>query len=124
MKVKVGVNGYGTIGKRVAWAVKEQDDMEIVGVTKTRPSYEASTALREGHPLYAARAEDVDGFEGAGIKVAGTLDDLLKKVDVIVDCTPGGTGERNKDLYAKAGVKAIFQGGEAHELAGISFNAL
>ncbi|OPX57489.1 MAG: Glyceraldehyde-3-phosphate dehydrogenase [Methanomassiliicoccales archaeon PtaB.Bin215] len=124
MKVKVGINGYGTIGKRVAWAVNRQDDMEVVGVTKTRPSYEASTALREGCPLYAAHAEDVDNFEKAGIKVHGTLDDLLKKVDVIVDCTPGGTGAKNKELYVKAGVKSIFQGGEDHDMAGISFNAL
>ena len=124
MKVKVGINGYGTIGKRVAWAVSRQDDMEVVGVTKTRPSYEASTALREGCPLYAAHAEDVDNFEKAGIKVHGTLDDLLKKVDVIVDCTPGGTGAKNKELYVKAGVKYIFQGGEDHDMAGISFNAL
>lgn len=124
MKVKVGINGYGTIGKRVAWAVNRQDDMEIVGVTKTRPSYEASTALREGCPLYAAHAEDVDNFDKAGIKVKGTLDDLLKKVDVILDCTPGGTGAKNKELYDKAGVRSIFQGGEDHDLAGISFNAL
>jgi len=124
MKVKVGINGYGTIGKRVAWAVNRQDDMEVVGVTKTRPSYEASTAIREGCPLYAAHAEDVDNFEKAGTKVQGTLDDLLKKVDVIVDCTPGGTGAKNKELYDKAGVRSIYQGGEEHTLAGISFNAL
>jgi len=124
MKVKVGINGYGTIGKRVAWAVNRQEDMEIAGVTKTRPSYEASTAIREGCPLYAAHAEDVDNFEKAGTKVQGTLDDLLKKVDVIVDCTPGGTGAKNKELYDKAGVRSIYQGGEEHTLAGISFNAL
>jgi glyceraldehyde-3-phosphate dehydrogenase (NAD(P)) len=124
MKVKVGINGYGTIGKRVAWAVNKQDDMEIVGVTKTRPSYESSTALREGHPLYAAHAEDQENFDKAGVKTQGTLDDLLGKVDVIVDCTPGGFGEKYKPIYEKAGVKGIFQGGEAHEMAGVSFNAL
>lgn len=124
MKVKVGINGYGTIGKRVAWAVNRQDDMRIVGVTKTRPSYEADTAIREGLPLYAAHSEDLEDFEKAGKKVEGTLEDLLKKVDIIVDCTPGGTGAKNKELYLKAGVKAIYQGGEDHEVAGISFNAL
>jgi len=124
MKVKVGINGYGTIGKRVAWAVNRQEDMEVVGVTKTRPSYESSTALREGHPLYAAHGEDVEGFDKAGVKTQGTLDDLLKRIDIIVDCTPGGFGEKNKPLYEKAGVKSIFQGGEGHALTGISFNAL
>jgi glyceraldehyde-3-phosphate dehydrogenase (NAD(P)) len=124
MKVKVGINGYGTIGKRVAWAVNRQEDMEVVGVTKTRPSYEASSALREGLPLYAAHQEDTDNFQSAGIRTQGTLDDLLGKVDLMVDCTPGGVGERYKPLYDKAGVRSIFQGGEGHELAGISFNAM
>ena len=39
MVVKVAINGYGTIGKRVADAVDAQDDMEIVGVTKTLHSF-------------------------------------------------------------------------------------
>ncbi len=124
MKVKVGVNGYGTIGKRVAWAVSKQDDMEVVGVTKTRPSFEANIAVREGHPLYAACQEDVANFEKEGYKIEGTLDDLVKKVDIIVDTTPGGIGENYKTKYEAAGIKAIFQGGEEHGLAGISFNAL
>gem|GEM_PF-3986467 len=37
--IRVGINGYGTIGKRVADAVAAQDDMKIVGVTKTRPNF-------------------------------------------------------------------------------------
>ena len=39
MVTRVAINGFGTIGKRVADAVDAQDDMEIVGVTKTRPSF-------------------------------------------------------------------------------------
>jgi glyceraldehyde-3-phosphate dehydrogenase/erythrose-4-phosphate dehydrogenase len=41
MSVKVVVNGYGTIGKRVADAAALQSDMEVVGVAKTRPNFEA-----------------------------------------------------------------------------------
>ncbi len=37
----VGINGYGTIGKRVADAVAAQDDMKIAGVTKRTPNFEA-----------------------------------------------------------------------------------
>ena len=51
-KIRVGVNGYGTIGKRVASAVAAQDDMELVGVTKTRPNFEALAALAKGYDLY------------------------------------------------------------------------
>ena len=45
MVVKVAINGYGTIGKRVADAITMQDDMEVVGVTKRRPTYEARMAV-------------------------------------------------------------------------------
>ena len=43
--IKVGINGYGTIGKRVAEAVTLQNDMEIVGIVKTKPTYEMRGAL-------------------------------------------------------------------------------
>ncbi|WP_297090689.1 phosphorylating glyceraldehyde-3-phosphate dehydrogenase [Thermococcus sp.] len=123
MKVRVGVNGYGTIGKRVAHAVTKQDDMELIGVTKTKPDFEAYRAKKLGIPVYAASDEFLPRFEKAGFEVAGTLGDLLEKVDVIIDATPGGMGARNRVLYEKAGVKAIFQGGEKASVAEVSFVA-
>ncbi len=124
MVIRVAINGYGTIGKRVADAVAQQDDMKVIGVTKTKPTFEAKMAIEKGFDLYVAVPENVPMFQSAGIKVAGTLNDLLKKVDVVVDCTPGKTGPQNLEMYKKAGVKSIFQGGEKHELTGRSFNAL
>lgn len=123
MKVRVGINGYGTIGKRTAYAILNQDDMEIVGVTKRRPSYEARLAVKQGLPLYVTSDEGIEVFEKEEIPVTGTLKDLTEKADIIVDCTPGGVGATWKDLYDQSGVKAIFQGGEDHSLAGISFNS-
>ncbi|WP_406657073.1 type II glyceraldehyde-3-phosphate dehydrogenase [Methanolobus sp. ZRKC2] len=122
-KVKVAINGYGTIGKRVADAVSLQDDMEIVGVSKTRPNYEASIAVDKGYALYTP-AEKADSMKEAGMPVAGTVEDMVDNADIVVDCTPGGIGKKNKGLYEKAGVKGIWQGGEDHELAGCSFNAI
>ncbi len=122
-KAKIAVNGYGTIGKRVADAVRAQDDMEIIGVSKTRPNYEAAVAAQLGYDIYTL-ADRVESFEKAGIPAAGTLEDMIGKADLVVDCTPGGVGESNKAVYEKAGVKAIWQGGEDHELTGFSFNAV
>lgn len=121
--VKVAINGYGTIGKRVADAVKAQDDMELIGVAKTRPNFEAKLAIERGYELYAAIPEKHDDFEMAGIHIAGTIQDLLGKADIVVDCTPGGIGAQNKSMYENSGIKAIFQGGEKHGVAGFSFNA-
>ncbi|MDH7593275.1 MAG: type II glyceraldehyde-3-phosphate dehydrogenase [Methanomicrobiales archaeon] len=119
--IKVAINGYGTIGKRVADAVAAQKDMKVVGVSKTRPSAEAFVAKAKGYPLYIADLTKKDAFTKFGLPVAGSVEGMLKEADVVVDCTPGGVGEKNKPLYEKLGVKAIFQGGEEHELAGFSF---
>lgn len=123
VKAKIAVNGYGTIGKRVADAVKAQKDMEIIGISKTKPNYEAAVAHQLGYDIYAPAA-NLGAFEKAGIPAAGSIEEMVEKADLIVDCTPGGVGEENKALYQKAGVKAIWQGGEEHELAGFSFNAV
>lgn len=121
MPPRIAINGYGTIGKRVADAVSLQDDMRLAGVVKTKPDFEAKLATRKGYPLYAANRDALARFEKAGLKVAGTLEDLVRASDLVVDCTPEDTGY--KSLYEKAGVKAIWQGGEEHSLTGLSFNA-
>lgn len=122
-RVRVGVNGYGVIGKRVADAVAIQDDMELAGVSDVVYDYRIRVAAERGYPIYASTDEARPTMEEARIPVVGTLDDLLGKVDIIADCTPKGIGAKNKALYEQAGVKAIFQGGEKHELTGLSFVA-
>jgi len=122
-KLKVGVNGYGVIGKRVADAVALQRDMKLVGIADVVADYRTQVAVKKGYPIYASVKDAASEMRKGGIEVVGTLDDLLKKVDVIVDCTPAGIGAKNKATYQKAGVKAIFQGGEKHELVEASFVA-
>lgn len=122
-KVKVGVNGYGVIGKRVADAVALQKDMKLVGVSDIATDYRVQVAVKRGYPIYASLKEAVPEMRKAGIEVAGALSDLLEKVDVIVDSTPKGIGAKNKPAYEKAGVRAIFQGGEKHDLVDVSFVA-
>jgi len=123
MAVRVAINGYGTIGKRVADAVAGQPDMKIVGVTKNRPSFEARRAVELKMPLYGATDKGVDALKKAGFSVAGGLKDLLKESDIVVDCTPEDLGAENLRTYRDHKVKAIFQGGEEHDAIGWSFNA-
>jgi glyceraldehyde-3-phosphate dehydrogenase (NAD(P)) len=40
-----------------------------------------------------------------------------------MDCTPKKVAAQNRERYAARRVKAIFQGGEKHEVAGYSFVA-
>jgi glyceraldehyde-3-phosphate dehydrogenase (NAD(P)) len=123
MKAKVAINGYGTIGKRVADAVALQDDMEIVGVVKTKPSFEASIAKEKGYEVYTTTQENLEQFKKSKIEAVGTINELLEKADIVVDATPGDFGEEYKKLYKKHNLKAIWQGGEEHELTGFSFNS-
>ena len=123
-RIRVGVNGFGTIGKRVALAVAQQPDMELVGVAKRTPDYIARLAKEKGISIYALDAKSSEEFEKRGFKVAGTLEDLLAKVDVIVDAAPGGKGAENRRIYEKIGVKMIFQGGEKPDVAEASFSTL
>ncbi len=124
MAVRIGVNGFGTIGKRIADAVARQPDLQLVGVAKTRPSFEARRAVARGYPLYVGGDGRPESFAAAGLPVAGRLADLLGKVDVILDATPEDVGRANRPLYEAAGVRAIFQGGEEADVAEASFCAL
>ncbi len=123
VKIKVGINGFGTIGKRVAEAVKLMPDMELIGVVKTRPNYLARMIMKNGIRLYVPR-DRVSVFKESGIEPNGVLEDLLEEVDVVVDATPGGIGAKYKELYEKYGVKAVFQGGEKPFVAEKSFSSL
>jgi len=125
-KAKVIVNGYGVIGKRVADAVNLQDDMELVGIADVIGDWRVKMAQRKGYTIFCSVSDPktMEAMRSAGINVAGSLEEQLKKgaVDVVVDCAPAGFGAKNKEaLYEKYGVKAIFEGGEKHEVAGLSF---
>jgi len=124
MPARIGVVGFGTIGKRIAEAITKQPDMELVGVVKTKPDYVAELAVKTGYKLYAANEDSLKKFEEAGLPVEGVLGDLLERVDLVVDATPGGVGAKNKIVYEQKGVPAIFQGGEKANIVEVSFNSL
>ncbi len=122
MAIKVGIMGYGTIGKRVADAVALQKDMQLVGVTGHSYDYKMEIAKKKGFKVFTTG--DKEPFIQNKFKVEGDINNLLDEVDVIVDCTPKKIGKENKEkYYAPKKLKAIFQGGEKHETAGTSFVA-
>lgn len=124
-KVRVGIAGYGTIGQRLADGVALQDDMELIGVADISPTLSIRALREKGmpYPLYLADGADRAAFDDLSIPVAGTFDDLLSGVDIMLDSSPGGIGLKNKEKYLKKGVKAIFQGGEKNEVANVFFHS-
>jgi len=122
-KVKVGINGYGVIGKRIADGVLLQDDMELVGVTARTPDYRLFPTQKKGIKIFGADSESYTKLKEAGVNCIGDFSDFLSSVDVVIDATPAKVGAENKTKYDGARVKSIFQGGEKHELTGFSFVA-
>lgn len=127
--VKVVVNGVGTIGKRVAEAVKQQDDMELFGISEVSPSGGLRSELSEegglyGTDLYASNEDGLEKLKESGMHVEGLLEDVADQVDVVVDCTPPGVDEMNKEnIYKPHNIKAVFEGGSDSSIASVSFNA-
>lgn len=122
-KIRVAVNGYGVIGKRVAGAVAQQDDMALAGVCDVVADWRPRVATMIGFRLYGASAENADAMKKAGLDVSGTLDDLLGEADIVVDCTPKNVAARNVERYRQHGTRFIVQGGEKHQVTGHSFVA-
>ena len=122
--IKVGVAGYGVIGQRLADGVALQKDMELVGIAALAPTLSIRALKEKGMPydLYLVDGADKSKFDALGIPVSGSFQDLLGKVDVMLDSSPGGVGAKNKELYEKAGVKAVFQGGEKNSVADVFFH--
>ena len=120
--IKVGIVGYGTIGRRVARAVSIQSDMHISGILKTKPDYLAGEASRD-FKVFCSDEKALNNFKEAGMPCHGTLDNLIDDSDIIVDASPEGNGKKDLEVYKAYKKPAIFQGGEEPSIAEASFNA-
>jgi glyceraldehyde-3-phosphate dehydrogenase (NAD(P)) len=121
--IRVAVNGYGVIGKRVADAVALQEDMQLAGIADVVADWRPRMALERGFPLFGATPAAAEAMRSAGLQVAGTLEQLLAEADVVVDCTPKRIAAKNVETYRQLGLKFIVQGGEKHSVTGHSFVA-
>lgn len=122
-RIRVAVNGYNVIGRRVADAVALQPDMYLVGVAKLKPDYKARSAIERGYNVFCADEKGEKAFKEAGIHCSGLSKDLVSQSDIVIDATPEDVGSENKKMYQSLEKKAIFQGGEEHDVAGTSFVA-
>ena len=119
---KVGVVGYGVIGKRIADAITAQSDMKLVGVADIISDVRLRIAQQRNYPIYCSVPDFEPKMREAGYEIVGYLDDMVKKCDIVIDCTPSGVPQQNFPLYDASNVKSIVQGGEKHSLTKRSFS--
>ena len=118
-EIRVGLVGYGTIGRRLAAAVPDLPGIHLTAVATRRPQPGLARLAAGGTRVHHAQHGSDRGAVAA----------MLGEVDVVLDCTPRGVGGTLEPLYRAAGVRVIYQGGEADGLAeaeyccGIGFDA-
>ena len=99
-----------------------QSDMKLVGVADIISDVRLRIAKARNYPIYCSVPDFEPKMKEAGFEIVGYLEDMLKEVDLVVDCTPAGVPRQNFPLYRVAGVKVIVQGGEKHVLTNRSFS--
>ena len=107
---KVFVNGYGTIGSRIAKFIKDDSDIDVVGIGKYSPDEKVQQAINSGFSVYVPE-DKISNFDDYNI--SGSIESALNDCDLVIDVSPVGHGFLNKkNIYEPKNIMAIFQGGE------------
>ena len=107
----VFVNGYGSIGSRISSFIKDDSEINVIGVGKYSPDDDVNLAISRGFDVYVPEKK-LDAF--SNYKIAGSIESAIDQSDLIIDAAPGGHGFKNKiNLYAPKGKMVIYQGGES-----------
>ncbi len=108
---RVFVNGFGSIGSRITTFIKDDPEIQVIGVGKYSPDEKVNTAISLGLDVFVPEKK-LDSFKD--FKIAGTIESVLDDCDLVIDDAPGGHGYLNKkNLYEPKGVMSIYPGGES-----------
>ncbi len=107
---KIFVNGYGSIGSRITSFIKDDPEIQVIGVGKYTPDDKVRAAISSGLDVFVPE-KNIDLFKD--FKIAGSIESALNDCDLVIDAGTAGNGFKNKkNLYESRGIKAIYQGGE------------
>ena len=107
---KVFVNGYGSIGSRIIQFIKDDPEIEVIGVGKYSPDSKVNDAIEKGFKVYVPE-KNQNAF--SNFTISGNIESALDESDLVIDASPGGQGFKNKKLfYEPRDILSIYQGGE------------
>jgi glyceraldehyde-3-phosphate dehydrogenase (NAD(P)+) (phosphorylating) len=110
--VRVFINGYGNIGRRLASALSVDKEIQFVGVAKYTVDDKVKEALDNHYKVFVPK-EMIPAFKDKGYGVTGAVEEAVRQSDIVVDAAKEGGGfDNKKSLYEPIKKPAIFQGGE------------
>ncbi|MDQ5842441.1 MAG: type II glyceraldehyde-3-phosphate dehydrogenase, partial [Thermoproteota archaeon] len=71
--VKIFINGYGNIGRRLASALAADKEMQLVGVAKYSIDEKVKEALENHYDVYVP-SEEIRSFKEQGYNVTGSIE--------------------------------------------------
>ena len=117
MKTKIGINGFGRIGRLAFRIASQNKDIEVVGVNDLLDADHLAYLLKYDsvHGKYAGKVEVKNGqlvVDDRIIRVTAERDpEDLKwnevSADVVIDCTGIFTSLTNADAHLRAGAKKV-----------------
>jgi len=110
--VKIFINGFGNIGRRIASALSNDKEFQFIGIAKYTPDERIKEAYEQNLDVFTPE-ENIEAFKKMGYNVAGTVKEAIQRSDIVIDATKDGLGYDNKmKYYIPMSKPAIFQGGE------------
>ena len=89
---KVFVNGYGSIGSRITNFIKDDPEIEILGIGKYSPDDKVNDAISNGFNVYVPKSKKSDFKQ---FDISGDIVTILDDCDLVIDASPGGYGFNN-----------------------------
>ncbi len=113
--VKLFINGYGNIGRRLATAFNLDSQVDLVGIAKYKADERAKEAILKGYNIFIPQSLEQE-FKNNKMEFTGFIEEAIKKSDIVIDASKEGLGFNNKQkFYLPMKKRAIFQGGEDRE---------
>ncbi|HEU5172070.1 MAG TPA: type II glyceraldehyde-3-phosphate dehydrogenase [Nitrososphaeraceae archaeon] len=113
--VKLFINGYGNIGRRLATAFNLDKQVNLIGIAKYSADERAKEAVSKGYKIFIPQSIEKD-FNNRKLEFSGYIEEAIEQSDIVIDASKEGLGFENKQKYYVPMKKmAIFQGGEDRE---------
>jgi glyceraldehyde-3-phosphate dehydrogenase (NAD(P)) len=107
--VRVFINGYGNIGRRLASALSKDKEIILLGIAKYNMDVQILKDLKNEFDVYVPE-NLVHKYKNL---VSGSVREGVSESDIVLDAAKEGHGYSNKiKLYEPMKKPAIFQGGE------------